>query len=401
MSPAAILLTTRGLRAFGDGLIAVLLPRHLVDMGFDAFTVGLVTTATLVGSSILTLWVGLAGHRLSDRRLLAAACGLAVLTGLGFALAEGLAPILIIAFIGTLNPSAGDVSLFLPVEQALLSQSAADERRTALFARYALVGAGLGALGSLTAGLLEPVSALTGMGAHTITRGAFLLYSLLALAAAALYRLMPVASADAAVTRAPLGPSRRPVLLLAALFSLDSFGGGFLVQSLMLLWLYEHLGFTVAQAGQLYFCVGLLGAASLPVAAWLARHIGLVRTMVFTHIPAGLCVMVVPFLDDPTIVVILLLIRAALSQMDVPARGSYVMAIVTPAERAAAASVTAVPRSLASALSPILAGWLMTLSPIAWPLVLGGGIKIAYDLLLLAAFGHVRPPEERSPSVPK
>jgi MFS family permease len=192
----------------------------------------------------------------------------------------------------------------------------------------------------------------------------------------------------------PLGPSRRIVFTLAALFSLDSFGGGFFVQSLLALWLFDRFGLSLTTAASFFFWSGVLSALSYLVAVRIAGRIGLVNTMVFTHIPSSLCVMLVPFVPQLGVVLALLLVRAALSQMDVPTRTSYVMAIVTPPERAAAASMTAVPRSLASAASPVLAGWLMSVSAFAWPLLIGGGLKIIYDLLLLAMFHRIKPPEE-------
>jgi predicted MFS family arabinose efflux permease len=199
---------------------------------------------------------------------------------------------------------------------------------------------------------------------------------------------------DASPTLAPLRDSKRKVYALAALFSLDAFGGGFVVQSMVALWLYQRFGMSLAAVGALFFWTGMLAALSYLVAARLASRIGLVNTMVFTHLPSSLCLIAIPFVPDLNQVIALLLVRSALSQMDVPKRSSYVMAIVTPPERPAAASVTSVPRSLASAASPFLAGYLLSVSTFGWPLLAAGGLKIAYDLLLLAHFGKVRPPEE-------
>ena len=184
------------------------------------------------------------------------------------------------------------------------------------------------------------------------------------------------------------------MLILAALFSLDSFAGGFVVQSLLALWLFERFGLSLAATGAIFFWAGVLSAISYFAAVWISERIGLIRTMVFTHLPANLCLILVAFAPSLWIAVTLLLIRSALSQMDVPTRASYVMAVVTPCERPAAASVTAVPRSLASALAPILAGSLLVNSGFGWPLVICGGLKILYDLLLLAVFRNIRPPEE-------
>lgn len=188
--------------------------------------------------------------------------------------------------------------------------------------------------------------------------------------------------------------SKKIVYTLAALFSLDSFGGGFVVQSLLALWLFQRFHLSVATAGTIFFWAGVLSAGSFPVAVWLANRIGLVNTMVFTHLPSNLFLILVPFMPNLPLAITLLLARSALSQMDVPTRNSYVMAVVTPAERPAAASVTSVPRSLATAASPLLSGYLLSLTLFGWPLVIGGTLKGMYDLLLLIMFKKVRPPEE-------
>ncbi len=391
---ATRLLAARGVRAFGDGFVALLLPVYLTQLGFDALQIGILTTVTLLGSAALTLAVGLAAHRLDPRRLLLASSILMLATGLCFAQFRQFWPLVIVGFIGTLNPSSGDVSLFLPLEHALLAHAGPDAKRTQLFARYSLVGALVGAVGALAAGLPDLVSPALGLAPGTAIPAMFVLYGLLGLVALALYRGLPAGAADIGAAKEPLGASRRIVFVLAALFSIDSFGGGFFVQSLLALWLFDHFGLSLATAASFFFWSGVLSAFSFPVAVRIAKRIGLVNTMVFTHIPSSLCLILVPFVPNLAIVIALLLVRAALSQMDVPTRTSYVMAIVTPPERAAAASITAVPRSLASAMSPVLAGWLMTMSAFAWPLLIGGALKIFYDLLLLMMFRKVKSPEE-------
>ena len=396
MTPAATLIAARGVRGFGDGFTALLLPVYLTGLGFSLFQVGLLTTATLLGSAGLTLAVGLAGHRYPARRLLFVACGLMIATGLAFSQAHAFWPLMLVGFAGTLNPSGGDVSPFLPLEQSLLAHAGPPSRRTDLFARYALSGSLMAALGALSVGLLDPLQ-VAGFARRTLIEGAFLLYGLLGAAAFLLYRRLPDQPVESEAPRTALGPSRNRVLGLAALFSLDSFAGGFLVQSLFALWLFHRFGLSLTAAGAFFFWTGVLSALSQLAAPWLARRVGLVNTMVFTHIPANLCVIAAAFAPNLPIAFSLLFLRALLSQMDVPARTSYVMAIVTPAERAAAAGVTNVPRSLASALSPALAGLIFTASPFAWPLVIGGSLKIVYDLLLLWRFQKVRPPEERDP----
>jgi predicted MFS family arabinose efflux permease len=223
----------------------------------------------------------------------------------------------------------------------------------------------------------------------------FLLYGLLGLLAGFIYhRLPPILATESGAPAAPLRQSKRIVYTLAALFSLDAFGGGFIVQSMLALWLFERFELSIAIAGTIFFWTGVLSAFSYLVAVRIADRIGLVNTMVFTHLPSSLLLIVVPFVPDLSWVIVLLLARSALSQMDVPTRSSYVMAVVSPGERAAAASITSVPRSLASSLSPLIAGYLLGVSTFGWSLVIAGGVKIVYDLLLLATFRAVRPPEE-------
>jgi MFS family permease len=385
----------RGLRAATDGWVSVVLPAYLLLLGFDGLQVGVLATAPLLGSALLTLAVGFTGARLATHRLLLAACLLTSLTGLGFAVLDGFWPLLAVAFAGTLNPSASDVSVFLPLEQALLARSVAAPDRTALFARYSLVGSLLGAAGALLAALPE-LAARSGAPPLVALKAMFVLYAVAGLAAGLVYRRLP--SADASASSAPpsaLGPSRRTVHRLAALFSLDAFAGGLVVPSLLALRLLEAFGLSLATTAQLFFWSGLLTALSYLAAVRLARRLGLVNTMVFTHLPANLCLVAVPFAAELWQAVALLLARGLLSQMDVPTRTSYVMPVVTPAERPVAASLTAVPRGLAAAVSPSLAGWMLASASFGWPLLLAGSLKIAYDLMLLSQFRHVRPPEEQ------
>lgn len=386
----------RGLRAFGDGFASLLLPAYLGALGFDAFSVGLVTTATLLGSAAFTLGVGLTAHRFGNRALLVAATLLMVGTGLGFALESRFWPLLAIAFVGTLNPSTSDVSIFLPLEQALLTESVPGESRTTAFAGYSLVGYLVGALGSLAAGLPELLRDVWPVGLVPALQTMFALYAALGFVSFLLYRRLPLHDEKPTGHAAtPLGPSRGIVYSLAALFSLDAFGGGLIVQSMLALWLFRRFGLSLAAAGTIFFWSGLIASASFLAAPRVARRIGLINTMVFTHFPSNLCLLALPFAPSLWAAVALWFLRCSLSQMDVPARSSYVMAMVTPPERAAAASVTSLPRSLASALAPILAGWMLNLSPFGWPVFLAGALKGAYDLLLLALFRHRRPPEER------
>jgi MFS family permease len=387
------IVTARGLRGFADGLVGVVLALHLTRLGFSGFEVGALMTATLLGSALLTLAVGLAGSRFAPRHVLYAACGLMTLTGLGFAGVESFALLLVIAFVGTLNPTAGDLSVFLPTEQALLGRASDLRARTAVFARYNVAGLLLFALGSLATGLPELVVTRFGVELSSAIRAMFVAYALCGVALIPLYRgLGPASDAPPAeAKRAPLARSRGIVLRLTALFSLDSFGGGFAVQTLVALWLFRRFDLSLAQAGVFFSVAALLSALSQLVSARLAARIGLIETMVYTHVPANLFLIAAAFMPSASLALAFLLARAALSQMDIPARQSYVMAVVPPDERTAAASVTNVPRSLASAISPLFAGALLELSPIGWPLVVAGVLKLVYDALLLWQF-RAHPP---------
>ena len=395
---ARIIFVGRGLRAFGDGFISLLLPLYVTALGYDVVAVGAISTATLLGSAALTVLVGLYAQRIGRRALLIGAALLMIATGIGFLLERDFWPLILIAFIGTMNPSPGDVSLFYPLEQALLAESVPPAQRTATFAIYSLIGSLVAALGALAAALPELLQAWLALDRLKALQAMFALYTILGLFTYYLYRRLPARlDRDRGTKKQALGPSRRVVFTLAALFSIDSFGGGLIVQSLLALWLFERFGLSLAAAGAIFFWMGCFTAISYLAAVKLSRRIGLVRTMVFTHLLANFCAIALPFAPNLSVAVALLLIRAALSQMDVPTRSSYVMAVVTPEERAAAASITALPRSLASAVAPLFSGWLFALSPFGWPLVAGGALKAIYDLLLLAMFRRHKPPEEEEP----
>ena len=393
--PTIHLFVARALRDFGDGFVSVLLPVYLLALGFTPFQVGVIATVALLGSALLTLAVGFLGVRFDHRQLLLAAAVLMTATGAAFAAVHDYALLLVAALLGTINPSAGSVSVFVPLEHAVLAREATDQERTRIFARYSLAGALAASLGALAAALPD-IATRAGIDRLTAVRAMFVLYALIGIVGGAVYSRIP-ARPPAADQHKPaaLGPSRGIVYKLAALFSLDALAGGFIVQSLLVLWLFERFDMSLGAAGTFFFCAGLLSAVSFPVAAWLSQRIGLVNTMVFTHIPSSLLLILAALAPSLPLALALLLLRFGLSQMDVPARSSYVMAVVTPAERAAAASVTSVPRSLAAALSPALSGALLAAAFKGWPLIVAGVLKIIYDILLLIQFRHVKPPEER------
>jgi MFS family permease len=384
------LLISRGLRGFCDGFVAVLLPAYLLALGLGQLDVGLVSSATLIGSALATILVGIFAGRHPLRRVLTLAAGLMAATGMGFMGSSSLWPLLIVAFVGTLNPSSGDVSLFLPLELASLAGSAAGDARTAIFARYSLVGAVSAAVGALAAAIPGWLVMHVGLSLLAALRAMFGVYGLVGLALWLLYRRLPEPQRQDRSRSVSLGPSRGIVTRLALLFSVDAFAGGLVVNSLLSLWLMQRFGLSLAAAGQFFFWAGLLTAGSQLAAVSLARKIGLLNTMVFTHIPSSLCLIGAALAPSLLLTLALLLMRSALSQMDVPTRTAYVMAVVTPPERPAAASFTAVPRSLASALGPTLAGALLAVGWVGAPLVACGVLKIGYDLALLGVFRRVK-----------
>ena len=396
ISPDALrVLTARGLRAFADGFVALLLPIYLLDRGFSSLAVGTIVASTLIGTALLTLWIGWVAHRHSRRRLLLAAAVLMAATGLGFAFVRDFWPLLVIAFVGTMNPTSGDASVFLPLEQTVLTEIVEPKKRTALFAHYSVVGSLAGALGILAASLPDFMARWTGIGRGAGIQYMFALYALTGAVTFLLYR--PLSSAVEAVQdtpKAPLHESKRLVYGLAALFGVDSFGTGFLVQSLLALWLYQSFHISITVAAAILFWTSVCSAISYLVAVPMAERIGLINTMVFTHLPSNVLLMLVPFAPNLATGIGLLLARSALSQMDVPTRSSYVMAVVRPEERPAAASITAVPKTFAWAAGSMISGYLLTLSAFGWPLLIGGAVKAVYDLTLLLKFQKVKPPEE-------
>ena len=380
------LLMGKALRAFADGYVAVLLPAYLLALGFGTMDVGILSTVTLLGSAFATLAIGAWGYRFHHRSLLLGAALLMMSTGFAFAMQTAFWPLLLIAFVGTLNPSSGDVSVFLPLEHARLAEAGQGDARTSLFARYSLLGALFAAFGALAAAIPEWLAAQSGISPLVCFPGHVHPLWIDRWRSLAALRRLPQPTAEAPLPPIPLGPSRGIVIKLAALFSVDAFAGGLVINSLMTLWLFQRFDVSLADAGIFFFWVGILSAASQLAAPWVAQRIGLLNTMVFTHIPSNLCLILAAMAPSSELAVGLLFVRALLSQMDVPTRSAFVMNVVTPAERAAAASFTSVPRSLASAISPTLGGAMFAAGWLAAPLVACGVLKVTYDLVLWRAF---------------
>ena len=372
------LISTRGLRGYADGLVAASLAGYLGDqLGYSGTRIGVIVTGMLLGSAVLTMFTGTWGWRFERRLLLRAGALLMVITGLVFFTSTSFPLLLAFGVIGTMNPSGSDVSVVQPIEQSLLPLTTSDERRTHTFARYSFFGGALASLGALSAGLPARF--------HWQPESVFLIYTIAGVGMLGVYATMSplVEAAAQAAPQTPLGPSKRVVYKLAALFSLDAFGGGFAVQSLLVLWLLRRHHFSVGKAGAVLAVMQILSAASGFVAVRIERRIGPLRTMAFTHLPGQILLISAALMPNAPLAVACLIARSLLSSMDVPVRNAYVMSVVTPPERAAAASVTNVPRSLASALPPIAAGWMLDRSTFGWPLIIAGSLKMIYDLLLL------------------
>ncbi|WP_439543232.1 MFS transporter [Hyphomicrobium sp.] len=394
------LLVARSLRNFGDGFVALILPVYLTALGFSPFEVGLVASAAMLGSALLAFFIGFLEARYCNRQLFLAMAGLTIATGVAFSVFDDYSVLLIVAFAGTVNPSTGSASPFMPLERTVLAREVSSAERTRTFASYSFIGALAGAMGALAAATPDLLGQL-GLGQIAALKAMFVVYALLGLAGALVYAGIPARHPSFSQDRfsqerpaAVLGPSRQFFYKLAALSYLDAFAGGFVVQSLLALWLFVRFDISLTAAALFFAWSGVLSAFSFPVAASLSRRIGLINTMVCTHITSSIFLILAAIAPTLTIALILLLLRAAFSQMDVPIRPSYVMPIVTEPERTAATSFTSLPRSLAASTSPALAGALLAASFRGWPLVICGVLKIICDLLLLSQLRRVKPTEE-------
>ncbi len=395
----------RTLRMFAYGFLAVVLVLYLDAIGLDPLAIGIVLTLTLIGDTLISLWLTTNADRLGRRRVLVAGAVLMLGAGVVFALTSWVPLLILAGAIGVISPTGNEVGPFLAVEQAGLTQVVPDRRRTATFAWYNLAGYVATATGALVAGLGSQALLAGGTAPADAYRTIVVGYALVgALIAIGAWRLGPSIEAPPAAhpadhairRRLGLHRSKPVVLKLSALFALDAFGGGFIPQSLMAFWFHIQFGVEPAVLGSIFFAANLLAAVSSLSAARLASRFGLVNTMVFTHLPSNVLLILVPLMPTLPLAVGVLLLRFALSQMDVPTRQSYVMAVVDPDERSAAAGVTGIARTTGAAISPSFSSVLMASAGYAAvPFYLAGGCKIVYDLLLYREFRAVTPPEER------
>ena len=391
----------------GYGALGVILVLYLSSLGLEAGPIGLLLTLTLVGDTLISLWLTTHADRIGRRRtliigaLLMAAAGIVFAAGGSFAGTAGFVILLVAATIGVLSPSGAEVGPFLPIEQASLTEVTPAERRTAIYAWYNLTGSVATAVGALVAGLVVGALQAAGWSDVDAYRVILVSYALRGLLLVPIVRAVSpaveVAPVDSSIGgRLGLHRSRGVVGRLAALFALDAFGGGLIIQSLLAFWFHERFGLAVEVLGAIFFGANLLAAVSALLAARIAARIGLINTMVFTHLPSNVLLMLVPLMPTVELAVLVLLARFSISQMDVPARQSYTVSIVDPDERSAAAGITGVARTTGAALSPLIAAPLFAVPGLAAvPFFLAGGLKIVYDLVLWRAFRARRPPEEQ------
>ena len=403
----SFLFITRIARMFGYGFLSVVLVLYLEQVGLTQVQIGLLLTLTLIGDTLISLWITTNADRIGRRRMLIVGAILMVFAGVFFAITRNFVFLLIAATIGVISPSGYEVGPFLSIEQAALSQIVSNERRTHIFAWYNLVGSFATALGALGGGALVQGlqdSGVTPLGSY---RMIVIGYAIIGLILGVLFtRLSPAVEIQAAAdptpstsafkTRFGLHRSRGVVLKLSALFSIDAFAGGFVLQSLLAYWFYVRFNVQPAVLGSIFFGANILAGLSALSAAWVASKIGLIRTMVFTHIPSNILLILVPLMPNLPLAIALLLMRFSISQMDVPTRQSYTMAVVAPDERSAAAGITGIARTTGASLSPVLTGPLLANAGlISVPFFLSGGLKIFYDLLLYRSFKSIKPPEEK------
>ncbi|HEX4567569.1 MAG TPA: MFS transporter [Vicinamibacterales bacterium] len=402
---ARLLFATRSLRLFAYGGLSVVLVLYLVGLGLSESETGVLLTATLLGDTLVSLYLTTRADRIGRGRMLMIGAALMAAAGVAFAFTDRLWLLVIAGTIGVISPSGQEVGPFLSIEQAALSQVVPDRERTHVFAWYTLAGSLATALGALTAGYVTQALQKTWTPVESY-RGVVIAYAFAGLGLLLMFRAASTAvDAPKGEMAAPapsllarfsgLHHSQAVVMRLSALFALDSFGGGFVVQSFAAYWFYLRFGVEPKTLGTLFFAANVLAGFSALVASRLANRIGLINTMVVTHLPSNVLLILIPLMPSLPLASLMLLLRFSISQMDVPTRQSYTMAVVTPGERAAASGITGVARTTGAAISPLLAGLLFAHpSLISVPFYLAGSLKIAYDLLLLRAFSSVRPHEE-------
>ncbi len=400
------LFITRIVRMFGYGFLSVILVLYLEQVGLSQVQIGLLLTLTLIGDTIISLWITTNADRVGRRRMLIAGAFLMVFAGILFSITRSFLFLLIAATIGVISPSGYEVGPFLSIEQAALSQIVSNERRTQIFAWYNLVGSFATALGALAGGSLVQALLDSGVSPLGSYRAIVIGYAIVGVMLGGLFMRLssavevstksgPSQATSTFKSRFGLHRSRGVVLKLSALFSIDAFAGGFVLQSILAYWFHLRFNVQPGLLGSIFFGANILAGISALTAAWVASKIGLIRTMVFTHIPSNILLILVPLMPNLPLAIAVLLLRFSISQMDVPTRQSYTMAVVAPDERSAAAGITGIARTTGASLSPVFTGPLLAHTVLLnVPFFLSGGLKIVYDLLLYRSFKAIKPPEE-------
>lgn len=395
-----LLFAARIIRLFAYGFLSITLALYLTKLGFSGATLGFLFTLALLGDAVISLGITTRADRLGRRRMLIVGAVLIILAGLVFALTDNIIWIAAAAIVGVISPSGNEVGPFLSIEQAALTQSCAAEQRTRLFAWYNLAGSFATALGALAGGGGLQLLLHGGLPEIVSYRAILIFYAFLGIVLIGIFAQLSSevesrSSDEGLKRRLGLHRSRGKVIKLSGLFSLDAFAGGLIIQSLLVYWFHQRFGVAPAMLGGIFFGANLLAGISALLAARIAGRIGLINTMVFTHIPSSVLLILVPMMPNLTVAIGVLLLRFSISQMDVPTRQSYIMAVVDPDERSAAAGVTTIARSIGAMISPSLSGQLLAVpSLMNTPFILAGGLKIVYDLLLYHSFRSVKPPEE-------
>jgi MFS family permease len=390
-----LLFFTCAVRSFAYGFLSVILGLYLDALGLDKLAIGWIFTAALGGGAVMTVILTAVADSFGRRALLMIGAALMALAGLAFAATDNFILLAVAAMLGTISPSGKEVGPFLSIEQAILPQTTRDRSRTAAFSAYNLVGSLAGALGALAVGLpsLASVAALAG---YRLLIWGYVACALLMLVLFAFLSPAIEATKKSAVDLRRIGVhrSRGIVTKLSALFALDAFAGGFIVQSLVAYWFFLRYQTDTNALGGIFFGTNLLSALSFLAAPAIARRFGLLNTMVFTHLPSNFLLLLVPFMPNLELAVVMLLARHLLSQLDVPTRQSYTMAVVDPSERAASAGIMSVARNAGAAIAPLFTAAVLAAPALGLPFLLAGGLKIVYDVWIFAVFRHVKPPEE-------
>jgi MFS family permease len=397
-----LLFSTRIIRLFCYGFLSVILALYLAETGFTETQIGLLFTLTLIGDAVISLWLTTSADRFGRKRTLLLGALLMAGAGIGFVLTRNFFLLALTATIGVISPADKDIGPFLSVEQASLTKLVPDEKRTNYFAWYNLAGSFAAATGALAGGWLAQSLQLSGWTSLESYRFVLMGYALGGLILLLLFfnlssSIEVVPSHAVRSTQYVLGlhRSRTVVFKLSALFALDAFAGGLIVQSMFAYWFFVRFGVDTGTLGSIFFGANILAGVSALLAIRIANKIGLINTMVFTHIPSNVLLILIPLMPTLPLAIGLLLLRFSISQMDVPTRQSYTMAVVAPDERSAASGVTAIARSVGAAVSPTLTGFFFSVPVLlSLPFVLAGGLKIMYDLLLFREFRAVKPPEE-------